>query len=424
MIRQLDRGIVVRGARTTNLLVAWVVLSIIMLSGLVDLPRLFVFGPVTSLALFTVAYALAAWVLWVVRPVFVKPAIVALWPIVALLVWICATFLWYQPTVPGLQNLLVLATFVGLALVVSYESYRTPSFAELVRKAIVWSVWLAAALYLASLLSGGELMGSRSFALFALLGVACHLGAWRRGSPQGLWQAILLTLLIGASLSRTALVVALLLFPLSQLSLKDSRSWIRVGLLVALIAVSAYSAITYIEPLNERFFEGDRAYEVEGVAINTEGRTEIWGVIWDSYLTAPLTGLGAGSSEEVLVQRDPNSAGHPHNDYLRLLHDYGPLGLGLWFLGFLSLLWATGRNRAGTSHRKGPEASLHLAAFLSLTSVSLTMITDNVIVYVFVMAPLGALVGASLGRVVRVARPPLRRRRDAPPVRRPTVPSP
>ena len=403
MIKRLDHGKYAPTARTTTPLVAWVVLPTIMLCGLVDLPRLFILGPVTSLALLTVAYAFSAWILWIVRPIFVRPAILALWPFVALLIWSYATFLWHAPSVSGLQNVLVLSTFVGFALLVSYECYRIPRFAELVRTTIVRAVWLAAALYVVSLLSGGlgfgEFMGSRSFAMVALLGVACHLGAWRHSQPLRLWQAIFLTLLIGVSLSRTALFVALMLLPLSRLSLKHFRSWVRVALMTAFIAILSYLAITYIEPLNERFFAGDRAYEVEGVAVNTSGRTEIWGIVWDSYLTSPLTGLGAGSAEEVLAQYDPNAAGHPHNDYLRYLHDYGPLGLGLLCLGFLCLLWTIGRSWVRASRTEDPEASLHLAALLSLTSVALVMITDNVIVYIFVMAPLGALIGASLGRV-------------------------
>jgi O-antigen ligase len=404
MIRRLDHGRYAHRARTATPLVVWVVVPTIMLSGLVDLPRLFTLGPTTLLAPLTVAYAFSAWTLLVVRPIFIRPAILALWPFVALLVWCCATFLSYTPSVAGVQNVLVLSTAVGFALLVSYECYLNPRFAELVRTTIVRAVWLAAALYVVGRLSGvlgfGELMGSRSFALFALLGVACHLGAWRHsGQPLGLWQAMLLTLLIGVSLSRTALLAALILFPLSQLSVKDLRSWLRVGLMIAFIAILSYLAVTYIEPLNERFFEGDRAYQAGGVTINTSGRTEIWEVVWDSYLTSPITGLGAGSAEETLAQRDPTESGHPHNDYLRFLHDYGPLGLGLWCLGFLCLLWTTGRSGVGVSRRGEPDASVHLAALLSLAGLALAMITDNLIVYVFVMAPLGALVGASLGRV-------------------------
>jgi O-antigen ligase len=403
VIRQLDHGMYDPEARTAAPLVAWVVLSIIMLCGLVDLPRQLTLGPVTLLAPLTGAYASSVWILWILSPIFVRPAIVTLWPLVALLMWSYASFLWYKLTVSGLQNVLVLTTFVGLALLVSYHCYRAPRFAERIRTTVVRAVWLAAALYVVSFFSAvagfGQFMSSRAFALVAMLGVACHLGTWRHNrQPLGLWQAVLLTLLIGVSLSRAALFAALILFPLSRLSLKHPSSWVRVALLTAFLAMAAYLAVTYIEPLNERFFAGDQAYEVGEVTINTSGRTEMWSAVWDSYLEAPLTGLGAGSSEEVLYQLDPNASGHPHNDYLRFLHDYGPLGLGLWCWGFLCLLWTVGKSWVGASRRgDNPEASLHLAALLSLAGLALTMITDNVIVYVFVMAPLGALIGASLG---------------------------
>jgi len=387
---------------TTSQLVAVVVVATIVLSGLVDLPRLIYLGPVSSLAFLTAAYAGSAGILWMLRPIFVTPAFVALWPLLAFLAWIYSTFLWYAPSVAGVQNVLVLSVFVGFVVLVSYESYRTPGFADLVRKMVVWAAWLAAILYVITLLASRlgvyVYMGPRSFAMVAMLGVACQLGAWRFGRSAALMQAVLLTVLIGASFSRMALFVALVLFPLSRLSLRNFRSWAQMVLLTAIIASCTVLAVTYIKPLNERFFAGDRAYEVGDVTINTSGRTEIWATVWESALKAPLTGQGAGSSEEVLLATDPTGAQHPHNDYLRILHDYGLFGLSLWCLGYASLLWVIGMSFVRSSREKDTEAALHLAALLSLTGVALLMITDNTVVYVFVMAPLGALVGASLGR--------------------------
>jgi O-antigen ligase len=412
MIERVDHAKYAPTARTATPLVALVVVSGILLSGgLVDLPRYISLGPVTAGALLTIAYAFSIWILWVMRPIFVRRAILALSPFVALLIWSCTTFLWHAPSVPGVQNVLVLSAFVGFALLVSYESYRSAQFAELVWTTIVRAVWLAATLYVVSLLSSGlgfgAFLSSRAFALVALLGVACYLGIWRHRRPRGLWQASFLTLLIGVSLSRTALFVALMLFPLSQLSLKYPRRLVRVVLMTGFIAILTYLAITFIPPLNERFFAGDRAYEVGQVTVNTSGRTWMWSTIWDSYLSSPLTGLGAGSAEEVLFQANPEAAQHPHNDYLRLLHDYGLLGLVLWCLGFFCLLWVIGRSWVMASRRADPEASLHLAALLSLTGVAFAMSTDNTMIYLGVMVPFGALIGASLGRVGhRLQKPP------------------
>jgi hypothetical protein len=62
-------------------------------------------------------------------------------------------------------------------------------------------------------------------------------------------------------------------------------------------------------------------------------------------------------------------------------------------------LWATWRAWARADHEGSEEALPHLAVFLSLLAWILGMITDNVIAYIFLMAPLGVVVGASLGRI-------------------------
>ncbi|MNT90185.1 hypothetical protein D3C72_2310390 [compost metagenome] len=51
--------------------------------------------------------------------------------------------------------------------------------------------------------------------------------------------------------------------------------------------------------------------------------------------------------------------------------------------------------------RGDPAAAIHLAAILALFGVAISMATDNPLVYVFVMAPFGILVGASLGAMRR-----------------------
>lgn len=391
-------------------LVALFITSVIVLSGLIDLPRaitldqLPVLGleSVSLMGLLTITYALSAPMLWLARPVLVRSAISALWPLMAFVGWIFFSFVFHTPTGVGLQNVLVISTFVGLVLLASYESYRNRYFGRLVRTTIVWASWLAGSLYVIQLLIGGlgsrTFLSARGFALLALLGLACHLGAWRHGRRRELWWAVALTLLIGASLSRMALGIALMFFPLSQLSLGSLRSWIKVGLIAALIASSALLAITYVEPLHERFFEGDLAFEVAGVAINVSGRGVLWQVVLDSYLQSPITGLGAGSAGEAITQNLIGREPQPHNDYLRVLHDYGLLGLGLFVLGLLKLLAATGGSWMRASRRGDPEASLHLAALLAVAGFCVAMITTNIITYVFFMAPLGVLVGSSLGR--------------------------
>jgi O-antigen ligase len=99
----------------------------------------------------------------------------------------------------------------------------------------------------------------------------------------------------------------------------------------------------------------------------------------------------------VVINAASEGVGHPHNDYLRLWHDFGVVGL-LLFLGavggWLVILF---RNWYHAERSRVYSGQLFLAGALGLLGVLLAMVTDNVIVYVFVMGPLGVLVGAGLG---------------------------
>jgi O-antigen ligase len=173
------------------------------------------------------------------------------------------------------------------------------------------------------------------------------------------------------------------------------------GAIVAAIAV--YAAVTYIPPLHERFYHGQIVQVqtgVPGVAqfnVNLEGRLELWTTTWDSYLTSPLIGHGAGASDDLITRTYGSSAGHPHDDYLRLLNDYGAIGLALWAVAYFACLQTTFRYWVRSVRIGSSEAAVyHLSASLALIAVGAGMITDNVMIYLPIMLPVGALVGLSL----------------------------
>jgi O-antigen ligase len=249
-------------------------------------------------------------------------------------------------------------------------------------------------------------VGGRAFAPFALLGLAYLLSAWRYGAKRALLWAVVITVSIGFSLSRTAFVAALALFPLAQRPSKGVREVARVAIWFVLVVGAGYSAITYVEPLHDRFFSGDMSLEIGGVKFNASGRTVFWKATVNSYMESWLFGKGAGSSE-VLIQTSFVDIEHPHNDYLRILHDYGLVGLVLWLSGMCALSWHVGRAWIRADKLNSREAPLHLSAFLVLVAISLMMTSDNAMVYIYIMGPAGALVGMSLGTKMarRDARP-------------------
>jgi O-antigen ligase len=368
---------------------------------LLEIAPYITFGPITLGALITVFYCSSAWALWAARPILTRTVLKTVWPLMALILWGLLSLTWYAPTLDGAQNLVVLLTFLGLLLLASGKSHFDYRLQWRAWHVLARVTWIAVGLYGVSLSLGGVgsriLIEPRSFALFALFGAAWSLATWRYDSHRGLWQAIIITLVIGASLSRLALGIALALFPLSQASLGNVSGWLRTILSVVLLVGSSYLAITHIAPLHDRFFEGDTRLQVGGAAINVTGREVLWRITLDSWRESPWVGKGAGSAEQVVKRVSPENE-HPHNDYLRVLHDYGVVGLGLWLLTIANLMWATLRAWLTAAHKGSAEARPHLAAFLSLVAFTAGMVTDNVMVYVFVVAPLGVLVGASIGR--------------------------
>jgi len=65
----------------------------------------------------------------------------------------------------------------------------------------------------------------------------------------------------------------------------------------------------------------------------------------------------------------------------------------------VKLAWAVWKAWLVADRRNTAEAHPHLAALLALIALAGAMVTDNVVVYIFLMAPLGVLVGSSLGRI-------------------------
>jgi O-antigen ligase len=199
--------------------------------------------------------------------------------------------------------------------------------------------------------------------------------------------------------ARTPAGIGFGLYFLIELMQGERRQWFRVaGLLVLLGAVLTAIWFTY-PPLRKAFLTGDAGFNLGGVAINTAGRVYMWELTLASFLEAPWFGTGIDAPTEILEARGKN---HPHNDYLRILHHLGSVGLFLWLLFYgrtMNWIWAAWkdvRNALDTS----VYARLYGTTFMGMTAAALSMLTDNTIVYSFVMYPLAVLIGLSVGSLV------------------------
>jgi O-antigen ligase len=357
------------------------------------------FGSITLLGVWTIMTAVLASVFCLAALDWVKSTAFHVWPLILFAAWTCLSFLWGGVSSAGGQNVLVIVTFVGLLLATSGFARRTRLIQSRVSRRFILSLAIASGLYVVSLLLQGAgadaLYGNRTFALLSLLGIAWHLARWRHGKVRSLIWAIALCALVALSLSRMALAIGLALFPIAQsLRVHWRRSLIVLasgGMALAILLLS----LSYVTVLQERFLPSSSG-DLASISLDaySSGRAQLWITTLASAAESPWIGKGAGSADRLIDT--VFGQGHPHNDYLRVLHDYGCIGLILLLMALAMLVRSCWRawKAAGNDFR---QASFALAALLSLLAVAMSMVTDNTVVYVFVMGPLGILVGTTIG---------------------------
>jgi O-antigen ligase len=239
-----------------------------------------------------------------------------------------------------------------------------------------------------------------------MFGVARQLAAWRAGDWKGFWFAAAITGVIVVSVSRTAMVAAMVMFPLAALSRFDRKGFLQ-AVAMGVSGVAVMAAVVKSSPaMYERFFGLDASMSVGGVSINASGRTQMWTLLYQDGANARWFGKGVGSSS-ILIDRYFAALGHPHNDFLRVLYDYGAVGLACW-VAFLVGLGVVLLGAAWRLANAGPAGRARLpyvlTPLLALVGVGAGMFTDNLMSYVFVMAPFGILAGCALGLLPRQGR--------------------
>lgn len=149
----------------------------------------------------------------------------------------------------------------------------------------------------------------------------------------------------------------------------------------------------------DRMFGGDVGLNIAGYTINSSGRAAQWEIIFNSIEDHHFLGTGYSIPREMFGMARWD---HPHNEYLRLLHQFGILGLFLWLWNILiwfARTWGVYSHFSLTARADSySKSSTNLSGVsgLYLIGVSIVMITDNSLAYSYVMYPLGLLLGVSL----------------------------
>lgn len=152
--------------------------------------------------------------------------------------------------------------------------------------------------------------------------------------------AIFLVLFILISGARGALFASL--FPLLFYYINKKINFkISIFLFLLIIVISSIfsekllSLVFSIEKLRERtFYDGIYSYEkILNFEFNSSGRENAWPMYWNHILgrfneiIPTLIGEGPGAASKLGVYNLGEKWAHPHNEFLRILIDYGLIGL-------------------------------------------------------------------------------------------------
>jgi O-antigen ligase len=382
----------------------------LVLAALVDLPGSFRTGTISALGILGAAQVMIAAVGLLVVRVYPRAALSLFWPYGLFLAWMFfrSMLTWPSqggPTQAALQNGMAYTLFgveflLGAAVAAAATSAWTM---PVLRRGFFLLDVIGLALVAVSVRTGLPAEGfeavwwvsPRSLALLAIVPISWHLARWSHGARGEGFRALVWILAVFASLSRTVTAVATVTFffaLLVQLWLTPGRFVRRAPLVAVGVLIVGVLVLGFQSTFRDRFFEGYTRYEIGGISVSTSGRTTMWPIVIDSAMQHPVLGGGLGSSQEALGEYI-----QPHNEYLRVWHDGGIIGVSLLVFVFFSWLLHLRRQYVWAVRTSRPHPEIELAALFTLLGIVLAAITDNGFMYMFVDAPAGLLIGAAFG---------------------------
>lgn len=297
--------------------------------------------------------------------------------------------------IEGFQNTLVWAAFALTLFSLPYwitaqDAHRAQSLLRIV--VVVVPVTKIIIFY-----AGVDVYGEASYALVALILLAIAVSQ----RPQAWFEYLSPWLLLYSVLLcdvRTAAVVAALLVIVSVWQWPVA-SWAKT----ALTFVSAVLAGVMVWwAVGDRLLNSGDSGLAQFVGedsilarIGTTNRGAAWAYILEN-LPEGTNWWGQGAGHSSFLADELLGIHHPHNEYLRIFFDFGWIGFALFLAGSLAMFLALVVTWRST------RTELSLAGLLSIVVVALMAVTDNPIVFIYVMLPVALLVSA--GTVARPER--------------------
>jgi O-antigen ligase len=178
------------------------------------------------------------------------------------------------------------------------------------------------------------------------------------------------------ALTRMGMIATGLSLPLTFAPMKTLKRIV----LASMIIVAGYGLFFTERVQHKTFYSGSGTFQDvsrENPDFATSGRRNIWENMQAEIDKQPWFGHGANASEP-FVSKLTRGLTHPHNDWLRLLFDYGYFGTVIFGISLALQVLHLIRKGKQTS---GETRILFFAGASSFIAFSLFMFTDNIILY-------------------------------------------
>lgn len=210
-----------------------------------------------------------------------------------------------------------------------------------------------------------------------LLMGACYASFYACGSHRHLYYYISMLVITFVALVRGPMVAMLSCIPFTIAPFRIKKRFVMVIVLLICGIV-----IFNTDRVQQRMFQSGSGevsdLRLENPNFKTTARKAMWDILLVDVKEKPFFGNGWNTHREALYRAGFTTYA-PHNDWLKLWHDIGAIGIGLYALTmFLQIFFLARIARWST----GPHQMLAYGAATAFIPYMLIMFTDNVVLYV------------------------------------------
>lgn len=296
--------------------------------------------------------------------------------------WICVVILYFINSGfshPQRNIMLLCPIVVGIAVsTCPIREIQVKGFLELI--GLLVSALFIMVIIKTGLLVKGTLPYSTGLApqsITAALLCAIFAAGYSINRKADLYRWLMGVVIPVIALTRMAIIATGLTIPLTFASMKVKQRFIFVAIIAAL-----GTSLFYTERVQTKmFYSGSGTLEdmkLSNPDLFTAGRSRLWDLMIKEIKSKPIWGHGANASEEFVLSVTWGMLTHPHNDWLRLLYDYGFIGTSIFAICIVMQVVHLLKRAPRTF---GESRVLLYAGASSFLPFVLLMFTDNIILY-------------------------------------------